>query len=292
MLDDFFMRALIAGIGVALAAGPLGCFIVWRRMAYFGDTVSHSALLGVTLGFLANVNLTLAVFLVAGLVALGLMAMQRANTLSSDAILGILAHSTLAIGLVIVGFMTWLRIDLMAYLFGDILAVTPQDILIIYGGGAAALAVLALIWTRLLADTVSFDLARAEGLRPDAARFIFMLLVGAVVAMTMKVVGSTADHRSADYSRRRCAQLLGHAGRMAVIAALSARSVVGGLYGSLHFDTPAGPSIVVAALVLFLASFAMRGVALAGKPLAGGSPCPLTAADQEPVDRAGGPEER
>jgi len=126
LFDDFFTRALIAGIGVALAAGPLGCFIVWRRMAYFGDTISHSALLGVALGFLADVDLILAVFLVAAMVAVGLMVMQRANTLSSDAILGILSHSTLAIGLVIVAFMTWLRIDLVAYLFGDILAVTTH----------------------------------------------------------------------------------------------------------------------------------------------------------------------
>jgi zinc transport system permease protein len=261
MLDDFFMRALIAGSGVALAAGPLGCFIVWRRMAYFGDTVSHSALLGVTLGFLMNVNLTLAVFVVAGLVAVGLMVMQRANTLSSDAILGILSHSTLAVGLVIVAFMTWLRIDLMAYLFGDILAVTTQDILIIYAGGAAALAVLAAIWTRLLADTVSFDLARAEGLRPEAARFIFMLLVAAVVAMTMKVVGILLITALLIIPGAAARNFAGTPEAMAVIAAgIGVLGVVGGLHGSLYFDTPAGPTIVVAALVLFLASMATRGV--------------------------------
>ena len=261
MLDDFFMRALIAGSGVALAAGPLGCFIVWRRMAYFGDTVSHSALLGVTLGFLLNVNLTLAVFLVAGLVAIGLMVMQRVNTLSSDAILGILSHSTLAVGLVIVAFMTWLRIDLMAYLFGDILAVTTQDILIIYTSGAAALAVLAGIWTRLLADTVSFDLARAEGLRPEAARFIFMLLVAAVVAMTMKVVGILLITALLIIPGAAARNFAGTPEAMAVIAAgVGVLGVVGGLHGSLYFDTPAGPTIVVAALGLFLASMATRGV--------------------------------
>ena len=261
MLDDFFTRALIAGIGVALAAGPLGCFIVWRRMAYFGDTISHSALLGVALGFLADVNLILAVFLVAALVAVGLMVMQRANTLSSDSILGILSHSTLAIGLVIVAFMTWLRIDLMAYLFGDILAVTAQDIAIIYGGGAAALAILALIWTRLLADTVSFDVARAEGLRPEAARFIFMLLVAAVVALTMKVVGILLITALLIIPGAAARNFAATPEAMAVIAAgVGVAGVVGGLHGSLYFDTPAGPTIVVAALLLFLASMAMRGV--------------------------------
>jgi len=261
MLDDFFTRALIAGIGVALAAGPLGCFIVWRRMAYFGDTISHSALLGVALGFLADVNLILAVFLVAALVAVGLMVMQRANTLSSDSILGILSHSTLAIGLVIVAFMTWLRIDLMAYLFGDILAVTTQDIAIIYGGGAAALAVLALIWTRLLADTVSFDVARAEGLRPEAARFIFMLLVAAVVALTMKVVGILLITALLIIPGAAARNFAATPETMALIAAgIGVAGIVGGLHGSLYFDTPAGPTIVVAALLLFLASMAARGV--------------------------------
>jgi zinc transport system permease protein len=261
MLDDFFMRALIAGSGVALAAGPLGCFIVWRRMAYFGDTISHSALLGVALGFLADVNLILAVFLVAALVAVGLMVMQRANTLSSDSILGILSHSTLAIGLVIVAFMTWLRIDLMAYLFGDILAVTTQDIAIIYGGAAGALAILALIWTRLLADTVSFDVARAEGLRPEAARFIFMLLVAAVVALTMKVVGILLITALLIIPGAAARNFAATPETMAVIAAgIGMAGVVGGLHGSLYLDTPAGPTIVVAALLLFLASMAMRGV--------------------------------
>ncbi|MFP3921614.1 MAG: metal ABC transporter permease [Dichotomicrobium sp.] len=261
MLDDFFTRALIAGIGVALVAGPLGCFIVWRRMAYFGDTIAHSALLGVAVGFLADVNLTLAVFAVAALVALGLMAMQRANTLSSDSILGILSHSTLAIGLVIVAFMTWLRIDLMGYLFGDILAVTTRDIAIIYVGGAAALAVLAAIWTRLLADTASFDLARAEGLRPEVARFIFMLLVAAIVAMTMKVVGVLLITALLIIPAAAARNFAGTPERMAVIAAgIGAVGVAAGLHGSLYLDTPAGPSIVVAAMLLFLASMAARGV--------------------------------
>jgi len=201
------------------------------------------------------------VFLVAAMVAVGLMVMQRANTLSSDAILGILSHSTLAIGLVIVAFMTWLRIDLMAYLFGDILAVTTHDIAIIYGGGAAALMVLALIWTRLLADTVSFDVARAEGLRPEAARFIFMLLVAAVVALTMKVVGILLITALLIIPGATARNFSATPEAMAVIAAgIGVLGVVAGLHGSLYLDTPAGPTIVVAALALFIASMAVRGI--------------------------------
>ena len=169
MLDDFFARALIAGIGLALVAGPLGCFIVWRRMAYFGDTMAHSALLGVALSFLFDINLTLGVFLVAASVSILLLLLQRRNALSTDALLGILSHSALAIGLVMVAFMTWVRVDLMAFLFGDILAVSVTDIALIYGGGLAILVVLALLWRPLLAGTVNAELAEAEGLPAHAS---------------------------------------------------------------------------------------------------------------------------
>ncbi|MGB7205071.1 MAG: metal ABC transporter permease, partial [Anderseniella sp.] len=122
MFDDFFTRAILAGIGVALVAGPLGCFIVWRRLAYFGDTLSHAALLGVALAFLFEVNITLAVFCVSACVSIALLLLQKRATLSADALLGLLAHSALALGLVVLAFMTWIRIDLMGFLFGDILA--------------------------------------------------------------------------------------------------------------------------------------------------------------------------
>ena len=134
MLDDFFSRALIAGVGVALVAGPLGCYIVWRRLAYFGDTLSHAALLGVALALLFQVNITLSVFLVSVFASLALVLLQRRITLSADALLGLLAHSALAVGMVALSFMTWVRVDLMGFLFGDILAVTPFDIAVIWGG--------------------------------------------------------------------------------------------------------------------------------------------------------------
>lgn len=255
MLDDFFTRALIAGAGVAALTAPLGCFVVWRRMAYFGDTIAHSALLGVALGFLLDVNLTLAVFTVAGLVAVALLAMQQRQTLSSDAILGILAHSTLALGLVIVAFMAWLRLDLMGYLFGDILAVSKADIAIIYFGGAAVLGVLMLIWRPLLAETTNFDLAKAEGMHPERTRLAFMILVAAVIAITMKIVGILLITALLIIPAAAARRFSNSPERMALISAgFGVAAVILGLNGSLYFDTPSGPSIVVAALILFLVS--------------------------------------
>ncbi len=255
MLDDFFMRALVAGIGVAIVAGPLGCFIVWRRLAYFGDTLSHAALLGVALAFLLQLNITLAVFTVSAGVALALLMLQARASLSSDSLLGLLAHSALAIGLVVLAFMTWVRIDLMGFLFGDILAVSTTDILVIYIGGALVLGVLAAIWRPLFAATVNRELADAEGLNVDRANFIFMLLMAGVIAISMKIVGVLLITAMLIIPAAAARRFASGPEQMALLAALiGVVSVVGGLYGSLHWDTPSGPSIVVAALVLFILS--------------------------------------
>ncbi|ALV29458.1 metal ABC transporter permease [Pannonibacter sp. Q-1] len=252
MLDDFFTRAILAGIGVALVAGPLGCFIVWRRLAYFGDTLSHASLLGVALAFLLNVNITLAVFLICTLVSLLLLTLQRRGGLSSDALLGLLAHSSLALGLVCLAFMTWIRMDLMGFLFGDILAVSRLDIGIIYAGGAAVLVVLAMIWRPLFAATVNTDLAEAEGMQPQRANLIFMVLMATVIAIAMKIVGVLLITALLIIPAAAARRLSGGPEQMAVVAALvGASAVVMGLFASLHFDTPSGPSIVVAAMLLF-----------------------------------------
>lgn len=263
MLDDFFLRALVAGVGVALVAGPLGCFIVWRRLAYFGDTLSHAALLGVALAFLLEVNITLSVFAVCLAISIVLMALQRRGSLSSDALLGLLSHSALALGLVCLAFLSWVRIDLMGFLFGDILAVSVFDIAVIYAGGAAVLAVLALIWRPLFAATVNRELAEAEGLNPDAANAVFMLLMATVIALSMKIVGVLLITALLIIPAAAARRLASGPEQMAVYAALiGALAVIGGLYGSLRFDTPSGPSIVVAALALFLLGMTPVGALL------------------------------
>lgn len=259
MLDDFFIRAIIAGIGVALIAGPLGCFIVWRRLAYFGDTLSHAALLGVALAFLFEVNITLAVFAVSACVSLALLLLQRHATLSSDSLLGLLAHSSLALGLVALAFMTWIRIDLMGFLFGDILAVSKPDIAIIWLGGLVVLGILAAIWRPLFAATVNSELAEAEGMRPERANIIFMLLMAAVIAISMKIVGVLLITAMLIIPAATARRFSSGPEQMALWAAvIGAASVVGGLFGSLEWDTPAGPSIVVAALALFVLSLFTR----------------------------------
>ena len=189
MFDDFIVRAFAAGIGLALITGPLGCFIVWRRLSYFGDTIAHSALLGVVIAYALDFNLIIAVFVVSCVLALSLLFLQRRTNLPDDALLGLLAHSVLAIGLVLLGILSFIRIDLMGLLFGDILSVNFTDLLFVWIGGGIVLIVLILIWRPLFAGTVNLELAKAEGLNPDFANAIFTLLIASVIAISIKIVG-------------------------------------------------------------------------------------------------------
>ena len=190
MFDDFFTRALIAGVGIAIIAGPLGCLVIWRRLSYFGDTLSHSALLGVTLAYAFSTNITLSVFIISSVVAILLINLQKRTKLAGDSLLGLLAHSTLAIGLVLIGFLSSIRFDLMGLLFGDILAVTTEDIALVWIGGIIILGVLYFIWKSLFSATVNYDLAAAEGMRPEISNLIFTLLLAGVIALSIKMIGA------------------------------------------------------------------------------------------------------
>lgn len=254
-MDDFVLRALIGGIGVSLVAGPLGCFVVWRRMAYFGATLAHSALLGVALGLLFDASVNLGIIVVCLALAFALVGLERDRRFASDTLLGILAHGALALGLVAVAFLDTVRIDLMAYLFGDILAVTPTDIGWIYAGGAVCLGGLAVIWRPLLSVTVQEDLARVEGVPVERIRLVFMLSIALVIALAMKIVGVLLIVSLLIIPAAAARRFATTPEQMAALAALiGALAVAGGLLASLHFDTPAGPSIVVAAAVLFFLS--------------------------------------
>lgn len=260
-MDDFLLRALLAGIGVALAAGPLGAFVVWRRMAYFGDTLAHAGLLGVALGLLIGVAPAPAILAVAALVALVLAALQGERRLASDTMLGILSHGALSIGVVALAFVQGVRVDLSAYLFGDILAVGPADLAWIWGGGAAVLAVLAALWRPLLSLTLDEDLAGAEGVPVAAVRTAFLLMIALIVALAMKIVGILLITAllvvPAATARRFASTPEGMAG---IAAGLGAVGVVAGLAGSFAWDTPAGPSIVVAAVALFAVTLPFRRI--------------------------------
>ena len=255
MFDDFFIRALIAGIGVSIVAGPLGCMVVWRRLSYFGDTLSHSALLGVTIAYSFSINISLSVFIVSGVIALLLLSLQKRTQLPGDALLGLLSHSTLAVGLVIIGLLSSIRFDLMGLLFGDILAVTIEDIFIIWFGGLIILGILFFIWKSLFAATVSYDLAAAEGMRPNVSNFIFTILLAGVIAISIKMIGVLLITGLLLIPAAMARNISNNPLQMIIFSVLGGiLSVIIGLFSSLEFNTASGPSIIVAALILFVLS--------------------------------------
>jgi len=267
MLSDFLLRALLGGLGVALVAGPFGSFVVWRRLAYFGDTLAHSALLGVALGFLFRINLTLGILVVCQLLALLLYFGQRQKHLASDTLLGIFSHGALSLGLVTLAFMPQVRVDLFAYLFGDILSIGTADLAWIFGGGGLALGGLLWLWKPLLAMTVHEDLARVEGVAVDRVNWIFLALIALLVAVMMKVVGLLLVTSLLIIPAATARRFATNPELMAILASLiGCLAVIGGLYGSYTWDTPAGPSIVVAACLLFLLSFLVPQWSGAGSP--------------------------
>ena len=267
MLDDFFIRALIAGLGVAIVTGPLGCFTIWRRLSFFGDTLAHSALLGVTLALSFEMNISFAVFLVSAVVAIFLINLQRVTNLPGDALLGLLAHSTLALGLVTISFLTFIRFDIMGLLFGDILSVNNLDILIIWSGGAIILITLKIIWKPLFASTVNYDLAQAEGMNPDRVNIIFTLLMAAIIAISIKMVGLLLITGMLIMPAAMARNLSDNPIMMVFIASVGGMlSVLIGLFASLEFNSPSGPSIIVAALSLFLLSLInLKRIKIKGK---------------------------
>lgn len=238
---------------MALIAGPLGCFVIWRRLSYFGDTLSHASLLGVAVAILLEVNFTLSIFVVSGAVSLFLIYLRIKTSLPSDALLGLLAHSVLAVGIVVLGFMTWVRIDLLSLLFGDILAVSITDIWLIFFGGVLVLLTLVSIWRPLFADTVSPDLAQAEGMKPKLVRVIFTLMLALVISVSIKIVGVLLITGLLILPAAAARNLSSGPIQMAFISMITGTiAVVGGLFSSLTWDTSSGPSIVVTALVLFI----------------------------------------
>ncbi len=258
MLDDFLIRAMLAGIGLSLASGPLGALVVWRRMAYFGDATAHAAILGVALALGASMPLYLGILLVALSMAL-VVSVLAGRGHAMDTTLGVMAHSALAAGLVTVSFISGVRVDLSAFLFGDILAVSRMDLLVIWGGGLLVLAGLIWRWSPLLTATLSEDLATASGLNPKREQLLLTVALAVVVAMSIKVVGALLIVAMLIIPAAAARSVAKTPETMAVMAVLiGAVASIGGLFASLQWDTPAGPSIVMAAAAVFMMTVILK----------------------------------
>ncbi len=254
-MDEFVIRALLGGIGVAIICGPLGCLTIWQRMAYFGAALSHAALLGVALGLFFELQPQLSILAICIMVSCALIVLEKSSNITSDTALGILAHSSLAIGIVVFSLLPTLRMDLASYLFGDILAISWKDIYWIYLGGSAIMLVLARIWRPLLSLVIQRDLALVDGISETRTRFIFLILLSFVVAISMQIVGILLIVSLLIIPAATVRRISSSPEQMAVFSTLAGViSVIGGISISLLWDPPAGPSIVVASSLLYLFS--------------------------------------
>ena len=260
MLDDFLVRAALAGIGLSIATGPLGSFVVWRRMAYFGDATSHAAILGVALALLSSLPIWIGTLVVALTMAVAVSWMSTKGQ-SPDTGLGVLSYTALSAGLVAISFAPGVRVDLSAYLFGDILAVTRADLLLVWSGAIAIAGLIAWRWSRLLLSTLSPDLAAASGIKPMREGLVLTLSLAVVVAVSLKVVGALLISALLIIPAAAARQVAPNPIAMALGAvAIGWIASLAGLWGSLTYDTPAGPSIIVAASVVYLIVTLFRGL--------------------------------
>ncbi len=261
-MEPFLIRALAAGLGLAVVAAPLGCFVVWNRMAYFGETIAQASLIGIALGLLFKLDLTLAVLAVAVMTAALLILLSRQKILPLDAILGIVAHAALAAGVIATTLVKGVSVDLMGYLFGDILAVSTDDLWWVYCGGAVVLAALWWIWQPLLALAVHEELAAAEGVNRERTKAIFILLLAITVAVAMKVIGILLIVAFLIMPAAAARIFARTPEEMALLAAvIAAIGVCLGLLLSFRIDVPGGPAIVVVLAAAALAAIGFAGSA-------------------------------
>lgn len=256
---ELLLPSLLAGLAVALVSGPMGAFVVWRRMAFFGDTLAHGALLGAALALALDVNLYLAVVVACLSIALALTGLQQQRQITGDTLLGIVAHTTLALGVISLSVQQSVQVDLMAYLFGDLLAVTWNDVLALWAGAALIIAVVVWQWRALLSITVNEELAQVEGVPVAFTRLLLMLLLALLIAGAIRTVGVLLITSLLVIPAAGARRLSSTPEQMAMRASvLGLLSVTLGMTMSWYADTPVGPSIVVAAAALFVLTLLRR----------------------------------
>lgn len=253
MLENFILYSLLAGIGIAVVTAMLGCFVIWRRMAYFGDSLSHSALLGISLGVIYNINTNIGILIVCTIFALVLVKLQKTKIFATDTLLGILAHASLAFGILTLSYVQNLNLDLHGFLFGDIITVTQEDLLWIYISGFFVLFLLLKNWSPLLLMTINEDLAKAEGVNIEKYQYLLLFLMTLVVAISIHLVGILLITSLLIIPAATARQFSHSPNQMALFASFfGVLSVCGGITMSFWLDTPSGPSIVSFAALSFI----------------------------------------
>ena len=261
-MDDFIYRAIIASIGVSLIAGSLGCFVIWKRLSYFSDSISHSALLGVALGLATGLGINLGLVIVGGLFAVLIVVLQQKEFWSSDAVLGIFSHLSRSLGIVVLGIIGNQNTDYFAYLFGDILSITSKDLYWIFSVLIVVVTILVFNWKKLLLLTLNEELAKAEGINKLYYDLLFMFLIALAVSVSVQIVGVLLI-TSLLIIPPAISRVISNSPVTMILASMivSIFSVLLGLYLSIDFDLATGPTIVITlGALFFIAQFLPKKV--------------------------------
>tara|TARA_B110000971_G_C19843391_1_gene423654 strand:+ start:15 stop:845 length:831 start_codon:yes stop_codon:yes gene_type:complete len=252
IIDPFILRGLLAGMAVALVTGTVGCFVVWRRMSYFGDSLAHASLLGVALGVLIGIGANAGIVFTSLLFGFLLLWLQQSKDLPTDTLLGVLSHFALSISIIIIS-LNKIKIDLHSFLFGDILTVTSNDLWWMYLGGIIVLILIFLNWSSLILVTIDEDLAKAEGINPLFVNLLLTTILTIVVAISVKIIGILLITSMLIIPAAASRRLVNSPESMALLATVfGILSVIFGIFLSVEIDTPSGPTIVVVSSFLFL----------------------------------------
>ena len=252
--DPFIIRGILAGIAVALISGLVGCFVVWRRMSYYGESIAHSSLLGVGLGILMGIGINLGVIFTCLLFGILFLWLQQSKVLSSDTLLGVLAHLALSVGVIVIS-MNRVKIDIHSFLFGDILTVTQNDLWGMYLAVLVVVIIICLNWSSLLLVTIDEDLAKAEGVNPLFINLLLTSILTIVVAVSIQIIGLLLITSMLIIPAAASRRLVNSPETMAVVATvIGILSVIIGIFLSVEIDAPSGPSIVVVSALLFFLS--------------------------------------
>ncbi|CRK85667.1 High-affinity zinc uptake system membrane protein ZnuB [Candidatus Providencia siddallii] len=249
----------MTGVLLSIAAGPLGSFIIWRHMSYFGDTLAHASLLGISLGLLLNINPFFTIIVVTLLLTFILVLLEKNPEFTTDSMLGIIAHSSLSIGLVIISFMKNIRVELISYLFGDLLSVDYKDIIILLIGVLINSILLFFNWKSLLSVTINHELAFSDGINIQKNNLLLMLMIALTISISMKFVGALIITSLLIIPPSAARRFSNTPEQMSFIAILlGVISITTGLIFSAYYDTPVGPSVVICSTFLFIISLFIK----------------------------------
>ena len=255
----FIQRALIASVMVGILCPFVGNFVVLRRMSFFADAISHSAFAGIATGALLGIDLSVSSVAVAILIALLIAFLSEKTSLSHDTVIGVAFSGAIATGMLIMGMLRGYRADLLTFLFGDILAITENDLLLIFAIGILTVAVLLICLKPFLQITFNRDLARVEGVNVRFFEYMLFLIIAIVITVSLKIIGIILVTSLLIVPAASAKNIASSMKRLFVLS--SAFGVVSGIIGlacSVYLNTSSGPTIVLVSIGIFFLTMLIR----------------------------------